>query len=94
MHPIAGWKALKQTLRVCLRACFKINESKQTVFKLSSPKSSGTFRQTRRIPLPEPSDVCAANGSDISSRYRSMCVSPAMTALWAFDLGSILTILS
>jgi len=27
---IAGWKALKQTLRACLKACFKISESKQT----------------------------------------------------------------
>jgi hypothetical protein len=25
---IAGWKALKQTRSVCLRACLKINESK------------------------------------------------------------------
>jgi len=29
----------------------KINESKQTVFKLSSPKSSEIFRRSRRIPL-------------------------------------------
>jgi hypothetical protein len=29
---IAGLMALKQTLRVCLRACFKINRSKQIVF--------------------------------------------------------------
>jgi len=39
---------LQQTLRVCLRACFKRSESKQTVFKLSPPKSSEIFRRSRR----------------------------------------------
>jgi hypothetical protein len=34
-------------LILCLRACFKINESKQTVFKLFSPKSSGILRRVR-----------------------------------------------
>jgi hypothetical protein len=33
-------RALKQTLRACLRARFKINESKQTVLKLFSPKAA------------------------------------------------------
>jgi hypothetical protein len=54
---IAGWIALKQTLRICLRACFKINELKQTVAKLFSPKSSGIFRRSRRILLPEPASL-------------------------------------
>jgi len=31
-----------------------MNESKQAVSKLFSSKSSGVFRRTRRIPLPEP----------------------------------------
>jgi hypothetical protein len=32
-EPIANWKALEQTLRVCLRAYFKMNESKRAVFE-------------------------------------------------------------
>jgi hypothetical protein len=34
-----------------------MNESKQTVFKLFSPKSSGIFRRSRRIPLPQPASL-------------------------------------
>jgi len=30
---VADWKALEQMLRLCLSACFKINESKQNVFE-------------------------------------------------------------
>jgi hypothetical protein len=43
--PWATLGALKRTLRVCLRACSKTNESKQTVFKLpfqkTAPQASG-----------------------------------------------------
>ena len=42
---------LKQTLRVCPIVGLKINESKQTVLKLFSPKSSGIVRRSRRVPL-------------------------------------------
>jgi len=54
---LAPWGALKQTLRVCLRACFKINEPLQTVFKLISPKAaelSGGALQSRTILPPQP----------------------------------------
>jgi hypothetical protein len=47
-------KALRQTLRVCLRACSNLNESKQTVIKLFSLKSSGIrrrFAMARPFPL-------------------------------------------
>jgi hypothetical protein len=37
---IRSLRALKQTLRVCLRACFKISESKQTVSKPSLQKAA------------------------------------------------------
>src|SRR5271166_20745 len=43
---------VKKTLRVCLRARFKIKESKKLFLKLSSPKSSGIFRRSRRVPPP------------------------------------------
>jgi len=41
-------KALKQTLRVCLRARFKINRLKTNCSKLF-PKSSGIFRRSREF---------------------------------------------
>jgi hypothetical protein len=47
---------------ICLRACFKINESKQTVSKLFSPESSGIFRRSLRILLPEPALVANLYG--------------------------------
>jgi hypothetical protein len=50
-------KALRQTLRVCLRACFNLNESKQTVIKLFSVKSSGIVRRSRKVPLPQPASL-------------------------------------
>jgi hypothetical protein len=37
---IAGWIALKQTLRLCLIAFFKINESKQPVSKPTLQKAA------------------------------------------------------
>ena len=43
--------------KVWERKCFKINESKQTVFNFSSPKSSGIFRRSRRVPLPQPASL-------------------------------------
>jgi hypothetical protein len=46
---IEAWKALKQTLRVHSRAFLEIHKSKQSVFKLFSPKSSGIFRRQAQI---------------------------------------------
>jgi hypothetical protein len=42
----------------CEPACFKINESKQIVFELSSPKSSGIFGEF----LPEPASLTNLQG--------------------------------
>jgi hypothetical protein len=51
---IAGQIALKYTLRVHLRAHFDSVNLGQTVFEFSFSKSSGTYRQSREVPLPEP----------------------------------------
>src|SRR6516164_7962975 len=45
------WGALKQTLRVHLRAVLKQNKSKQTVFKFLHPHSSGISGWRRQIPV-------------------------------------------
>jgi hypothetical protein len=56
MHPhaYAGQLALKQTPHVCLRACFKMNESKQTVLNSPLQKAaefSGVAGEFRRHSL-------------------------------------------
>src|SRR5208283_313443 len=50
-------KFLNRRSRVCLRAYFKIKESKQTVFKTLLSKSSGSFRRSRRVLLPQPASL-------------------------------------
>jgi hypothetical protein len=51
--PLGPIHGAKHVLRVCIRAYFKISKSKQTVFKISSQKSSGIFRRSRRVLLPQ-----------------------------------------
>jgi hypothetical protein len=51
---------LKQALRAVLRAQFRINESRQNVFKFFSSKCSGIVRRCRRILLPEPALLSAS----------------------------------
>jgi len=59
----SGLLPLKQPLRARLRAHFDSVNLGQTVFEFSFSKSSGTYRQSREVPLPEPeliTNVCPA----------------------------------
>src|SRR5580704_7947086 len=47
----------KTETALCLRVCFKTNESKQTLFYFFSPKSSGIFRHSQRVPVLQPASL-------------------------------------
>jgi hypothetical protein len=82
-------RARKLLNRRCvhLRACFKINESRQTVFKVFCPTSSRIFRRSRRILLPEPPNT---HPSAVTGRWQSwLAVCRAQICIFGSRLGGV-----